>query len=174
MAAIAAQSFRGDAYKEGRDTFASRLQTLGAAYNILTEVSWGASDMGTVIESALAPFRTGDSRIAIAGPAVEISPGRALTLALAVNELATNAMKYGALSVEGGHVSVSWSSEAVEGGQRVRFAWRESNGPAVQPPTRTGFGSRLIRTMLAQDFGGTVELRYDPSGFACTLDATFV
>ncbi len=123
-------------------------------------MSWGESDIQAIVEAALTPFRTDEGRITVSGDCFDISPARALTLALAVNELATNAMKYGALSVDAGRVDILWSSAQLEGRRPLRFVWRESSGPIVTAPTRTGFGSRLIRTMLAQDFGGTVELRY--------------
>jgi len=89
-----------------------------------------------------------------------------LILALAVNELATNAMKYGALSVQGGGVDVSWTVT-----DSLQFIWRETGGPEVIAPTRKGFGSILIKTLLAGDFRGSVDLNYDPSGVICTLTA---
>ena len=92
--------------------------------------------------------------------------GSALTLALALNELGTNATKYGALSVPEGRLSLRWSIDPA-----LTLEWRESGGPPVTPPSRTGFGSRMITTMLAKDFGGTVDLRYEPSGVVCRLDA---
>jgi len=166
--ALANQTFRGDAHKEPRDAFIGRIKTMGEAYNVLTEASWASTDVRLVVEGALAPYRTGTGRFTISGPALEIKPAQALTLALAVNELATNAMKYGALSAASGRVEVVW---IITPEQTLRFEWRESGGPAITPPTRTGFGSRLIRTMLAGDFGGTVDLRYNPDGVTCVLEA---
>jgi len=165
--ALANQSFKGDEFKAQRAVFQGRIQTLSDAYNLLTERSWSATSMRAVVEGALAPYRTGSGRIAIEGPDFEIAPGQALTLALAINELATNATKYGALSATTPHarVTITWST------QPMRLEWRESGGPAVAPPTRTGFGSRMIKTLLAKDFGGSVELTYDPSGIVCRLEA---
>jgi anti-sigma regulatory factor (Ser/Thr protein kinase) len=106
-----------------------------------------------------------------AGPDLDLDPKQALALALAVNELATNAAKYGALSKPSGTVDVSWSRQ--ESGEKPAFVWvwREKGGPAVVAPSREGFGTRVIKASLADDFGGTVELGYEPTGFVCTLTA---
>jgi two-component sensor histidine kinase len=169
--AIANQTFRGEAHKEPREVFGARIQTLGEAYNILTESSWSSSSIRRVVESALAPYQTGGGRFFISGPDHELRPNQALTLALAVNELATNAMKYGALSVSGGRVDVSWSVTPGDTAAVFQFEWREAGGPDVAPPTRSGFGSRLIKTLLPSDFGGSVVMRYDPTGLVCVLKA---
>jgi two-component sensor histidine kinase len=166
--AIASQTFRGDTHKIPREAFMGRIKTMGDAYNILTEASWTSSSIKRVVEAALAPYRTGTGRFKIGGTDFDITPNQALILALAVNELATNAMKYGSLSVQGGKVDVSWSVT-----DRLHFVWRESGGPQVTPPSRKGFGSVLIKTLLAGDFKGTVDLIYDPAGVICTLDAPF-
>ena len=164
--AIANQSFRGDAYKTQRDIFNARIRSMSDAYNILTEASWTATVMTAVVESALAPYRT-SGQIAIAGPDHPINPKQALTLALAVNELATNAMKYGALSVASGRVDVRWSLAQ----SALQFEWRESGGPPVTAPLRAGFGSRVINSLLAGDFAGTVAVDYAPGGLVCVLQA---
>lgn len=164
--ALANQTFKGEQYKEARTVFNGRIQTLSDAYNILTEHSWTATSIRRVVESALAPFRTGSGRIEISGEDYDVAPGKALTLALAINELATNATKYGALSAPAGKVTVTWTTAPA-----LRLDWTERGGPAVTAPTRSGFGSRMIQSLLAKDFGGTVELRYDPAGVTCTLQA---
>jgi two-component sensor histidine kinase len=168
--AIARQTFKDDAHKAPREAFNGRIQTLSDAYTILTEASWASGSMKRVVESALAPYRTGQGRFSISGPDFDITPNQALTLALAINELATNAMKYGALSVAGGHVEARWTIAPANTGSLLRFEWQESNGPPVAAPTRSGFGSRLIKTMLAGDFDGAVDLRYEPSGLICVLE----
>ncbi|MEO8894588.1 MAG: HWE histidine kinase domain-containing protein, partial [Rhizomicrobium sp.] len=163
---IASLSFRGEAHKDVLKNFMGRVSTLDKAYNLLSETSWTTTSVRNLAEGALAPYRTGTGRFSIAGPDYDVKTNQALTLALAINELATNAMKYGSLTVPGGKVQVEWDVE-----DRFRFSWRESGGPAVQTPLRTGFGSRLIKNLLAQDFGGTVDLRYEASGLTCQLDA---
>jgi two-component system CheB/CheR fusion protein len=170
---IANQTFSGEANREGREKFSARLKALGAAYNLLTESSWRDTDIRLIVEGAIAPYQTGGERFAIDGPEFAVTPSRALTMALAINELATNATKYGALSVLDGRVDVRWNKVKHLGVQIFRFEWRESNGPEVIAPTRTGFGSRLIRTMLAKEFCGEVDLRYELSGLVCRLEAPF-
>jgi PAS domain S-box-containing protein len=169
--AIARQTFKDEAHKAPRDIFSGRIQTLSDAYNILTEASWASGSIKRVVESALTPYRTGQERFTLSGPDFEITPNQALTLALAINELATNAMKYGALSVAHGHVAVNWTIMSAGTGSLLRFEWRETDGPPVVTPTRSGFGSRLIKTMLPGDFGGSVHLRYDPAGLVCVMEA---
>ncbi len=112
--------------------------------------------MREIVEGALAPHRTGEGRFLIDGPDIDLNPRRqALGLALALNELATNAQKYGALSAPSGDVRVAWVIE----GETFRLSWRESGGPAVAQPARQGFGTRVVTSMLAGDFGGKVRAR---------------
>jgi two-component sensor histidine kinase len=169
--AIARQTFKGEVHQAPSLAFSGRIQTLSEAYNILTEASWASGSIKRVVESALAPFRIGEGRFSVSGPDLEITPNQALTMALAINELATNAMKYGALSEVQGRVSVTWTIAPDDTGSLMRFEWRESDGPQVAAPARSGFGSRLIRTMLPGDFGGAVDLRYEPAGLVCVLTA---
>jgi two-component sensor histidine kinase len=164
--AVANQTFKDGIHKEARERFAGRIMTLSDAYKILSEASWSSTSISRVVESALFPYRSGTGRFAISGPEFELKPQQALTLALAVNELATNAIKYGALSQPSGRVEIAWTVT-----DALRFAWREAGGPAVAAPTRSGFGSRLIKNLLAKDFEGVVELRYDPEGLSCKLEA---
>lgn len=171
--ALASQTFRDDVHRDARETFNARLQTLGAAYNLLAESSWTESGIRRIVDGAIAPYRTGNGRFTVDGPEFGIPSSRALMMALAINELATNAVKYGALSVPDGRVEVRWSKEEIHGRQAFQFEWRESNGPLVVAPARTGFGSRLIKTVLAKEFGGAVDLRYEPSGLFFGLKAPF-
>lgn len=165
--AISNQTFRDTALAEHRQIFEARIQTLNAGYELLNESNWSASLTRRIVESALKPYRSGEGRFSISGPDYHLPPVQALALALALNELATNALKYGALSAAAGKVDIAW---AVKDGV-FEFAWRESGGPDVSPPTRTSFGSRLIKTMLAADFGGTVDVAYERTGVVCTLRA---
>jgi two-component sensor histidine kinase len=169
--AIANQTFREQAFKDAREIFNYRLQSLGAAYNVLTQSSWDKGDIRSIIEGALVPYKTGPGTFKIEGPPLAVSPNQSLTLALAINELATNAMKYGALSTQDGRIDIFWRADPSLDGNAFRLEWRESNGPVVNAPTRTGFGSRLIKSMLAKDFGGTVELHFEPAGLNCILSS---
>ena len=106
------------------------------------------------------------------GPEVQLAPKQALSLALSIHELATNATKYGALSVPGGTIDVSWDYRTSEEGRKLGFEWRERGGPSVTPPTRRGFGSRLIEATLSADFGGTAKIDYRPDGLLCTFETS--
>jgi two-component sensor histidine kinase len=95
----------------------------------------------------------------------------ALALAMALQELATNAVKYGALSNETGTIRIAWSVQSGESGPRLHLKWEESGGPAVQPPSRRGFGSRLIERSLSQDLDGTAQIAFPATGVVCIVDA---
>jgi PAS domain S-box-containing protein len=171
VAAIASQTFRTAATKEeARANFDARIFALDRAHSVLTASSWTGASMKTIVDGALAPHRTGEGRITVRGPEVQLTPKQALALVLSVHELATNATKYGALSNPTGTVSVSWNCAASENGNELSFEWKEANGPAVAPPSRRGFGSRLIEATLAAEFGGTSKISYPPEGVVCTFN----
>ena len=125
--------------------------------------------MRQVVENTVAAFATG--QISIAGPPLSISPKMALTMALAINELGTNALKYGALSTTAGQVAVTWSLDPSKPADGLTWQWLESGGPPVIRPARRGFGTFLIERVLATDFGGTVRLDYETDGLECVLTA---
>lgn len=138
-----------------------RLQALATAHDVLTQYGWTSADLGEVVAGALRPFNISDRRVAFGGPRVRLSARAATAFALALHELATNAIKYGALSNEVGVVIVNWEVEA----ETLSLTWLESGGPAVEPPTRKGFGTRLIDQALASSTTGKVALNYSSSGF---------
>ncbi|MEA1834906.1 PAS domain S-box protein [Methylobacterium durans] len=172
--AMAAQTFRnaGD-LEAAREAFAARLISLGHAHDILTRSSWTEAPIAEVVDGALAVHRSGAAtRIRASGPAVLLSAKPALSLALALHELATNAAKYGALSNEVGSVDLRW--HVVHEGEAPRFCltWSEQGGPPIlAPPSRRGFGSRLIERSFAAEVGGEVRLTYAPTGLTCRLEA---
>ena len=170
VGAIANQTMRGDSVASAREAFAARLMTLSQAHDILTQTSWTSAPIRDVVNGALAPYRSAQGRIRVDGPSLDLMPKQALALAVAVHELATNAVKYGSLSTTG-NVGVEWAEVASEAGLSFRFTWTESDGPAVVEPTteQKGFGSRLIERMLANDFGGQVQTFYRPGGVVCEL-----
>jgi two-component sensor histidine kinase len=172
VGAIANQTMRGDSVAAAREAFAARLMILNRAHDLLTQTSWQSAPILDVIEGALAPHRTGQVRIVAGGPNFELPPKQALALAVAVHELATNAVKYGALSTQG-NVDIVWSNEPIEAKKSFHFVWTESGGPPVHvpAPSQKGFGSRLIERMLANDFGGMVKTHYRPDGVVCELIA---
>jgi PAS domain S-box-containing protein len=167
---IAAQTFRGDAAApDARAAFEARLIALSDVHTVLTATNWEGASLREIAGRALAPFRgTGGDpeRFAVEGPNVQLRPQVALALAMAFHELASNAVKYGALSTDSGRVTLHWAVDE----DRLRLAWRENGGPEVSPPVGTGFGSRLIERGLARELNGEVRLDYPPAGILCTMD----
>jgi PAS domain S-box-containing protein len=171
IGAIASQTFRtASSMEEARTIFDARLYALNHAHDVLMKSNWTIAAIATVVEGALAPHRTGEGRLRIGGPAVDLTAKQALSIALALHELATNAAKYGSLSVPGGTIDVAWTSSLGDDGPVLHFCWRESGGPEVKPPQRRGFGSRLIEGTLSSDLGGSVKIDYAPTGLVCTFE----
>jgi two-component sensor histidine kinase len=171
VGAIASQTLRGNSPDVAFEAFQNRLAALGRAQDILTSSSQPAASIRDVVENALAPHRPGTGRISISGPHIIVGSKQALSLWLAVHELATNAIKYGALSDDRGRIDISWR-ETPDGDTPIfHFVWREREGPPVVKPLKKGFGSELIEGGLAWDFGARVDVSYEPSGFICRLTA---
>jgi PAS domain S-box-containing protein len=159
--------------KVARDAIESRLFALSRSHDLLTRENWRGAGLRDVLETALAPFGVTTcpvARLTISGDNIRFPPRTALALGIAFNELATNALKYGALSNASGDVAVTWSVEATQGGDRVLLRWQERGVPPVAPPARKGFGSQMIERGLAQELNGTVQLDYRPEGFVCTME----
>ena len=167
---IANQTFRGDANVSPLEAYRARITALARAHDIAKNANWSNARIGQVVESALAPHRTGEGRFSLSGLDLMLDPRQALSLLLAINELATNATKYGSLSASGGTVDISWSTTEGDAPSFV-FTWRERGGPLIAPPAREGFGSRVIKEAMASDFAGTVWLSFEPAGVVCTLTA---
>ncbi|TVR07936.1 MAG: PAS domain S-box protein [Salinarimonadaceae bacterium] len=169
---LAAQSLRSAADPvEGQKAFSGRLIALSRAHDVLTRGYWKSGNLREVVQEAATPFDDADARqISIDGPEVEVEPRLALALSMALHELLTNAAKYGALTTASGRVELNWSVTGDDGGRRLRLTWRESGGPPVKPPTREGFGSRLIQGGLSRELGGEVSVAYEPEGVVCTFD----
>ena len=166
---IAAQTFRNSGVDASvQRAFEARLITLSNVHGVLTQRGWDSADLHDVVSSALRPHAAVDrERFTVAGPALRLGPKSAVALSMAVHELCTNAIKYGALSADSGHVDIDWS----DADGRLRWRWRERGGPPVAIPTRTGFGSRMIERALAMQLSGTVTLDYQATGLVCTIDA---
>jgi len=166
--AVVSQSLRNSTdTRDAADKASARIQALARTQDTLTATDWAASDVASVVAGALEPHRDGSDPIRCEGPAASLDAQRALGLALAIHELATNAAKYGALSVPEGRVAVEWG---LEPGSRFWFEWRETGGPAVEPPTRHGFGTRLTERIVPGYFGGTARTAYEPKGITYRLD----
>lgn len=150
--------------------FDGRLSALAVAHNILTQTGWQQADLTELVQQVMSPYRgAGEDRVTISGPAIPVPPQFVLPLALVFHELATNAAKYGALSVTAGRVDIGWRSERKAEGTEIRLVWREVGGPAVSLPTREGFGSTLIRRTIAYELEGEAELEYAAQGVVCTI-----
>jgi two-component sensor histidine kinase len=170
--AIAAQTFRnaGDLV-QAEAAFVGRIEALALATDFLTGAKGPRPSMRMVLQEAVRPHAPNAARCRLDGPDLPVAPQTAQALSLAVHELATNALKHGAWSTDHGDVAIEWSSSESEGARRLRLKWRESGGPPVTPPSRRGFGSRLIEQGLARELKGEVRLVFHPTGLACLVDA---
>ncbi len=145
---------------------------LSRAHDVLTRENWEGASLYQVVAQAVAPYSSpGEDRLHLRGPRVRLPPRTALALAMALQELATNAVKYGALSNETGEIRIAWSVKRAGAPPRLRLRWEEAGGPPVSPPERRGFGTRLIERSLAQDLDGEVRITFEPDGVVCTVDA---
>ncbi|TQX83415.1 GAF domain-containing protein [Rhizobium sp. rho-13.1] len=166
--AIAAQALKDVTERDAVDAFTGRLQALSRAHDVLLRENWSSAEIGDVMLSVLTLHADGTRRD-LDGPKVTLGPKAGLSLSLLLHELATNAIKYGALSNGSGRVSVKWSVDDLDGVPTLSMVWTESGGPEISEPIRRGFGSRLIRMGIAGT--GHAEKSYLPSGFTATFSA---
>ena len=170
---ISKQTLRGALDKQTVEAFEGRIMALSKAHSLLGRKDWDRLSLRDVIEQILQPFGLHDTKVArfsVKGDIVRLRPKESLTFAMLFHELATNSAKYGSLSnAAAGKVDITWQVEPTPRGGRMRLRWQESGGPPVMPPTRKGFGSRLIEGGLAQEMDGEVSLTYDPSGVVCQI-----
>ena len=156
-----------------REAIETRIAALSRSHDLLGRDKWDGAGLGDLVGEALAPFRAAPGmaeRFTIDGQNIRLSPKAALSLGIAFNELATNAVKYGALSNEKGTISIQWDIIENANGKWLCLHWREKGGPPVLPPTRKGFGSRVIEQGLAHELDGDVSLKFDSGGLICTID----
>ncbi len=169
--AVARQTFKGAVTaSEASVDFQGRLMALAAAHNLLTQSQWEKASLEEVAFNTLEGNSGNADRIVIVGPKVILQPKQAVTIAMALHELHTNAVKHGALSNEGGRVRFEWDIRGC-GDLRLKLVWREQGGPPVKPPLRRGFGSQMIEYALAQELRGVVAMKFNPEGLVCTIDA---
>jgi two-component sensor histidine kinase len=157
--------------------FSGRLGAFGRSLDLLIANDWRGADLDELTRRELTPFGVLDrAQISVKGPAVDLNAEAARNISLALHELATNACKYGALAVPEGKVAVHWEIANGAGERRFRMIWRESGGPMVTEPTRSGFGRRVIQLLTAQALSGEVTHEFLPGGVRWTLDtpAAFV
>jgi len=156
-----------------RESIESRLFALSRSHDLLTREKWESAGLLDIVHDALEPFGVSGGRadrIAVTGKNIRFPPKSALALGIAFNELATNAVKYGALSNAAGSILIEWTMETIPTGQRLLLNWKEKDGPPVTPPAHKGFGSRVIERGLAHELEGTIHLDYRPDGLVCTMD----
>ena len=169
--AIATQTLRNaTSIEQAQNTLVARLVTMGRAQDVLIAGTVDGADILTVLSAALEAHGGPQlERFRLHGPEVRLNPSAALSLALVVHELATNALKYGALSVPQGNVELIWDLPTDDREPCLELRWSEHAGPPVVAPSRKGFGSRLIARGLASNVGGKVQVDFAPTGLVCTL-----
>lgn len=167
--ALASQTFRSQDRRGDVESFHQRLSALAQTHSILVSEQWRRANIVDTIKAGIDLFDGSNGRISIDGPSLDITPRAALTLSMAVHELCTNAVKYGALSTPEGRVQIAWRVQETD--DLFLFDWTESGGPLVTPPTRQGFGSRMIERALAAEMSGTAQLDYAPTGLVCRVRA---
>lgn len=166
--ALASQTLKGTPPAE-KEAFISRLHSLSGAHDLLTLSDWQEIGIASLAQRSLAAFSDkGATRVSLGGPDVGLSANKALLLTMVLHELGTNAVKYGALSVEEGQVAIAWRLSDAER-PTLRLEWRESGGPRVTAPEHRGFGSRMIAAAL-HGSDGHVAFDYRPEGLQVTLD----
>lgn len=154
------------------EAFNGRIGALSRAHELLTKGAWGHAGLGAVVGQALTPFcGVGGLSIAVSGPAISLAPETAVAMHMTIHELAVNATKYGALSVEGGRLDVTWSVDMGADHRSLDFSWIERGGPPVSAPENRGFGSRLIEQGVAKELGGDAEMIFDPEGLRFRMRA---
>jgi two-component sensor histidine kinase len=167
--AIAAQTLRAAGVPaELRQALDARLATLGNVNNVVTDPSWQNAEFAAIVDASLKPHRVaGRDSIAISGPGFRARRQGAVAVSMALHELATNATKYGALSFDGGTVTLAWRLD----GDRFHLRWEEQGGPPVTPPARKGFGSVLIEQVVPAELRGEAQIAYAPTGVVYRIDA---
>ncbi len=166
--AIVSQSLRNvDSVEHGREAIEHRLLALGRVHDLLLKTEWTSATLASIVRTAIDPFDKG-SCFSVEIPDIDVSASAVLPLAMILNELCTNAVKYGALSNANGHVAISAAIDASN--ERFGFTWVEMGGPSVQKPIRQSFGTRLIEQGFVGELRGDAHLSFEPSGVVCNLD----
>jgi two-component sensor histidine kinase len=170
VVAITSQSLRNaTSLKDGREAIENRLHALGRVHDLLLKTNWTSAPLAEILRAAIEPYDTsGGGRFFIQSSDIEVSAAAVLPLAMVLNELCTNAAKYGALSNATGRVDITAAVD--ESQTQFRLHWTERDGPAVQAPTRRGFGTRLIEHSFVRQLNAEAQLKFDPTGLVCVLD----
>ncbi len=176
VAGVSAQTMkRSDSLEDFSESFLGRLYAMGRSYELLSRERWSEVALGELLMKILQPFEGGPRRIEVIGPSVLAKPSAALSLGMVLHELATNAVKYGALSTPSGKVQVTLSAvgaaepDAAEDARGLCIEWRESGGPSVLPPQRRGLGTDLIERQFRYELNGRATLDFAPTGLVAKL-----
>ena len=164
---------RGSVPNVIRESIETRLFALSRSHDLLTRENWQGAGLLDLVNEAMEPFGVENGRterFVITGKNIRLPPNVTLALGIALHELATNAVKYGAFSNEAGSILLAWTVEPMPEGDRLILRWQEKDGPPVTPPTRKGFGSRVIERGLPHELKGTVNLDYRMDGVVCTIN----
>jgi PAS domain S-box-containing protein len=168
---LATQSFRRSGMpQEERRSFERRLFALATAHDQLSRGGWESAELSSILRDLLAPFADGGEVVRLQGEPVRLSPKTALTLATVIHELATNAVKHGALSTDGGSVALAWTLDGEPPARSLVLDWQESGGPPVTMPEHRGFGSRLLDRSIRKELRGSAELSFEPAGVRCRIE----
>jgi PAS domain S-box-containing protein len=157
---------KADSIEDYVASLTGRINALAHAHTLLSESRWQGANLRQIAEEELAPYRRDDLQITVSGPPVQLIPAAAQPIAVALHELATNAAKYGALSVSHGRLSVCWE---MDGDNRLDLTWNESGGPAIKTPIRRGFGTSAIDRMVRHQLGGELQMDWRATGLSCRI-----
>lgn len=168
--AIAHQSLRSSTdLRQAEAAISSRILALGRVHDLLLRSNWNSAKLGYLLKTAIKPFDThGVEQFMIQPADLEISPAAALPLVMIINELCTNAIKYGALALPEGRIEITTKVDAGE--KRLRLTWTEKGGPPVRPPAHRSFGMQLIEESFVSQLSGAARVSFDPEGIVCELD----
>lgn len=166
---IESQTLRqSDSLEQFNLAFEGRLQSLARVHDLLLRENWSGANLEQLVSRTTEPHGK-EARITISGPALNVSPEAGVAMAMVLNELTTNAVKYGALSQETGQLEIKWQITDRPDGKWVELDWIETGGPAVTPPARRGFGSSLIERSITHQLGGTIAMDFQTEGLSCKI-----
>jgi PAS domain S-box-containing protein len=169
LAVVDSTRQRGGSVDEFIRSYKGRIQSLASIHTTLSQTGWRGADLTTLVNQQLAPYLAG-ANTTIAGPDIQLSPTAAQAFAMVLYELVTNAVKYGALSITGGQVTMSWERQLNgSASPTLSFVWREFGGPPVAAPTQRGYGTDLIRNLIPHELGGSVDLAFASDGACCKI-----
>lgn len=167
--AITSQSLRtAESLEHGRQAIEHRLMALGRVHDLLLHATWTSAKLSTILKTVTEPFdMEGAGRFIVQSSDIDVSSGAVLPLAMVLNELCTNAVKYGALSSAAGRVEITATVDTSR--EQFQLRWAETGGPTVQMPSHRSFGTKLIEHSFVSQLNGEASLSFEPSGVVCVL-----